>query len=59
MLASEDEGLRASILYSQGDDRCTCDYAWRSCLGRLYGISMGAGWVRLTTTPGCPHHSPD
>lgn len=34
---------------------CTCPSAYKS-LGRLYGISMGMGWVRLTTDPKCPHH---
>jgi len=53
---SEDENLRAWILYGCKDDRCMCEYAWRACVGRLYGISMGPGWVRLTTDPACPHH---
>lgn len=34
---------------------CTCPFAWQQ-LGRLYGISMGPGWVRLKDTPGCPVH---
>lgn len=34
---------------------CTCPHEWRG-LGRLYGISMGKSWVRMDTTPGCPHH---
>lgn len=34
---------------------CTCPYGERS-LGRLYGISMGRGTVRLSTTPKCPVH---
>lgn len=34
---------------------CTCEYGWRS-LGRLYGVSFGKGWTRLTTDPRCPHH---
>lgn len=34
---------------------CTCPTEYKS-LGRLYGISMGKGWVRLTTDPACPHH---
>lgn len=35
---------------------CICPWGIRS-LGKLYGISMGRGWVRLDTTPGCPHHN--
>lgn len=34
---------------------CRCDWAWRS-YGKLYGISMGKGWVRTTTSPQCKHH---
>jgi hypothetical protein len=58
MLVSEDEGLRRSVVHGQGDDRCTCDYAWKA-LGTLYGVSFGNGWVRMTTGPDCPHHAPD
>lgn len=35
---------------------CTCPYAYKS-LGRLYGISMGKGWVRLSDSKDCLHHS--
>jgi len=35
---------------------CTCHYEIQS-LGRLYGIGMGKGWVRLSTDPSCPHHA--
>lgn len=55
MRVSEDESLRAWVVYVDKDDRCTCDYAYKG-LGRLYGVSMGKGWVRMTTEPGCPHH---
>lgn len=48
----EDEKLRRWIVYVYGDDRCTCDYAWRS-----FGHGYGQGWVRLTTEPDCPHHA--
>lgn len=34
---------------------CRCLYGWGP-LGRLYGVSMGHGWVRLNTAPTCPHH---
>lgn len=55
MLVSEDEGLRRWTVFVYKDDKCTCDYAFKG-LGRLYGVSMGKGWVRLTTEPDCPHH---
>jgi hypothetical protein len=55
MRVSEDEDLRKWAVYVYKDDRCTCEYAYKS-LGRLYGVGMGSGWVRLTTEPGCPHH---
>jgi hypothetical protein len=55
--ASESDALRKSVTHYQGDDRCTCEYEFKS-LGRLYGIGMGKGWVRLTTGPDCPHHAP-
>ena len=32
---------------------CTCEFDFRS-LGRLDRVSMGKGWVRLTTNPTCP-----
>lgn len=32
---------------------CTCNWGERS-LGRMHGIDMGRGMVRLSTTPGCP-----
>jgi hypothetical protein len=34
---------------------CTCPYEWRS-LGKLYGVSMGKGWVRMSTDAACRHH---
>lgn len=34
---------------------CTCPHGERP-LGRLHGINMGRGIVRLSTTPGCPEH---
>ena len=36
---------------------CTCPYAWRKDIGRLYGISMGSGWVRLSDADDCPEHA--
>jgi hypothetical protein len=35
---------------------CTCTYAWKS-YGRLYGISMGKGWVRMNDDDVCPLHT--
>jgi hypothetical protein len=37
------------------DPRCTCPHGVAS-FGRLYGISMGRGWVRLEDGPDCPVH---
>lgn len=37
------------------DEPCICPHEIQR-LGRLYGINMGEGWVRLSTTKGCPHH---
>ncbi len=34
---------------------CPCPRKWKS-YGRLYGISMGMGWVRMDTDPDCRHH---
>jgi hypothetical protein len=34
---------------------CPCAYEWKS-LGRLHGVSMGMGWVRVSTVPECRHH---
>lgn len=36
---------------------CRCEWGWRA-LGRLYGVSFGKGWVRMTTDPQCKHHQP-
>jgi rubredoxin len=36
-------------------DDCTCPVAFRS-LGKLYGISLGKGWVRLSDDRRCPRH---
>lgn len=35
--------------------RCTCPHGERG-LGKLHGVNMGRGMVRLATTPGCPEH---
>jgi hypothetical protein len=37
---------------------CTCPYEYKG-LGRLYGVSMGKGWVRMTDEPNCPDHGKD
>jgi len=46
---------KQSCLAYLGLSDCPCAYEWRS-LGRLYGISMGNGWVRMTTEASCRHH---
>lgn len=38
-----------------GTPGCTCPHAWKS-LGRLDGLSMGNGWVRLLDVKTCPEH---
>lgn len=35
---------------------CTCPHGIRS-LGRLYGVNMGKGEVRLSTARDCPVHN--
>jgi hypothetical protein len=54
--AADDVDLAAWLTYIDGDARCPCAHRWKLCTGILYGISMGPGWVRVTTEPGCPHH---
>lgn len=34
---------------------CLCEHAFKG-LGRVYGMDMGKGWVRMTTNPNCVHH---
>lgn len=53
---TESEALRR-YLASPKLSACTCPYEWKS-YGRLYGISMGKGWVRMDTHPACPAHRP-
>jgi hypothetical protein len=36
---------------------CICPYRWRS-FGVLHGVSMGRGWVRMSTDPRCRSHQP-
>lgn len=52
---SEFEPLNDWLLFL-GTGNCTCAYRWLGSYGLLYGQSMGPGWVRTTTEPGCPHH---
>jgi hypothetical protein len=47
---------RAAHLAWLGTPDCTCPDEYRKSLGKLYGIGMGPGWVRLDTDPACPHH---
>lgn len=54
----DDSGTQEDLvrhLGTRGRD-CKCDYAVRS-LGRVDGINMGKGWVRMTTHPACPEHA--
>lgn len=48
------ESLRQRLAWLD-TETCPCKHA-RKPIGLLYGISMGDGWVRLTTEPDCPHH---
>jgi len=34
---------------------CTCTWQFKGT-GRLYGVDLGKGWVRMTTGPDCPVH---
>lgn len=36
---------------------CGCPYRWGS-YGKLYGISMREGWIRVSTHPKCKEHDP-
>jgi hypothetical protein len=42
-------------LYPDPAKPCICAHDYRG-LGRLYGVTMGKGWVRMTTHPECLHH---
>jgi hypothetical protein len=55
-MQSEDGASLAHHLRWLDTPGCTCPTEWRS-YGRLYGISMGEGWVRVTTDPACPDHA--
>ena len=62
MTEPEDDLPEHKVMYWTDETRpkhmknpCTCPHGWRS-YGRLYGVSMGKGWVRLSTTPNCPEH---
>lgn len=52
----QDTGLDRWMNWLYKDEpMCKCDHAIRS-LGRVDGINMGKGWVRITTHPYCPQH---
>jgi hypothetical protein len=34
---------------------CPCPHEWKG-YGRLYGVSMGKGWVRMADAPECEAH---
>jgi hypothetical protein len=38
-----------------GTPDCPCPSQWKG-LGALDGVSMGKGWVRMSTDPHCKHH---
>ena len=42
-------------LRSIGAKECTCRYEYKG-LGRLYGTSLGKGWLRMDTRKDCPEH---
>jgi hypothetical protein len=44
------------ILHLTRNEACRCDWGDRP-LGRLYGINMGIGRVRIATHPKCPVHA--
>jgi len=44
-------------LQSQGQLPCSgCRWEWQS-FGKIHGIPLGDGWVRITTDPRCQEHS--
>lgn len=49
------DDLNRWLLWLYGDKPCICRHE-RKGLGRLYGVSMGDGWVRVDTVRTCPHH---
>jgi len=54
---SDDASLRRDLEWLHTPD-CSCPYEWKG-LGILYGVSMGKGWVRMSTDPNCRHHGVD
>lgn len=42
-------------LYPNPNKPCRCEHAYKG-MGKLHGMNMGKGWVRLTTHPDCYHH---
>lgn len=60
---SDGEGVDGEDRYERERERalldwpgCTCDYGVRP-LGKLHGINMGKGLVRLNDATDCPHHA--
>jgi len=49
------EGGLTSWLAFLGITDCTCTWQFKG-IGVLYGVSLGRGWVRMTTEPGCYVH---
>jgi hypothetical protein len=52
---TDDLHALANLLAWLGISTCLC--AWHYVgMGRVHGVSMGKGWVRIDTVPTCPHH---
>lgn len=52
--AGQNEALDRNLAFI-GIADCKCEHAKRP-LGRLHGVNMGKGWVRITTHPDCRYH---
>ncbi len=51
----KNDSLEKHLAWLETPD-CTCEHAVQG-LGRLYGVSMGEGWVRLNEAEDCPYHN--
>ncbi|HEY6110039.1 MAG TPA: hypothetical protein VIV56_14165 [Gemmatimonadales bacterium] len=54
-MTTKREALKEKLAWLRTPD-CTCEHRWGN-YGKLYGISMGEGWNRVSTDPRCPHHA--
>jgi hypothetical protein len=50
------ESLQEWLAWLHPGVKCKCTYDYKS-LGLLHGVSMGKGWLRMSTHPQCPVHS--